>query len=476
MPLEQAALDAVRPHLQRGGPLPRTSPSLVLAARELARRAAAGDPDPLARSHLRAALAGALAFDPAPTAHLAIASPESAPRALLGTLPAASAATHVGAGAAVRDGQAYLVLLLAHRTAMLRPFPRDVAPGASATLRGELLGLDRPTVHVTSPSGGSREVALRETSPGPTFGAPIVFETPGRWVVEVVGRGERGPEVAALLTISCGGAPLEAAAADTAEHDPTDLGEAEAHVVRALNATRRAHGLPPLEQASALAAVARRHSEAMLARGVLAHVLPEDGSVADRLRAARIPYARVAENVAKASSAIAAHRGAEESPAHRESILSRSAKQVGCGIARGRLPTGDPIVYLTEVFVEPVQDGSDDRMTPEARVREAMWSERARLRELPLTSDPALDELARAGAREMLGRGEPRGEALAEKALALGRKIAAVDAFVATKPSDATRSKNLPDRRFRRVGVGVAIGDSRRYGAGLLWIAVIYTD
>lgn len=474
-PLEQAALDAVRQRLGEAGPPPRVSPALVLAARELARLAASGDPDPLSRSRLRAALASALAFDPAPTAHLAVAAPSSVARAVLGTLGAAGPSTHVGAGAAVRDGEAYLVLLLSRRSAALRSFPREVAAGASVALRGELLGLDRPSVHVTSPAGQSHEIALQGSAGGGAFAAPIRFTAPGRWLVEVVGRGERGPEVAALLTVACAGAPLADPSAAADEPDPADPREAEARVVDVLNATRRANGLAPLEPTPGLAAVARRHSEAMLSRGVLAHVLPEDGSVADRLRRAHVPYARVAENVAKGGSAIAAHRGAEDSPAHRENILSPAARQVGCGIARGRLPTGDPIVYLTEVFVEPVEDGAGDRMTPEARVREAMWSERARVRAEPLLSDPALDELARAGAREMLARGEPRGEGLAERALAIGRKIAAVDAFVATKASDATRSKNLPDRRFRRVGVGVAIGDSH-YGAGLLWIAVVYTD
>jgi hypothetical protein len=47
---------------------------------------------------------------------------------------------------------------------------------------------------------------------------------------------------------------------------------------------------------------------------------------------------------------------------------------------------------------------------------------------------------------------------------------------VASAPAEALRSRNLPDPRFRRVGVGVATGDSRRYGARRLWIAVVYTD
>jgi hypothetical protein len=51
-----------------------------------------------------------------------------------------------------------------------------------------------------------------------------------------------------------------------------------------------------------------------------------------------------------------------------------------------------------------------------------------------------------------------------------------VDVFVASDPGEAVRSANLRDRRFRRVGVGVAEGDSRRFGAGRLFVAVVYTD
>jgi len=473
-PLERIAAEAALARLGATGATPRTSPALALAARELARRAAAGDPDPLARGRLRVALARALSPDPAPVAHLAVASPEDAPRALADTLGRAAAATHVGVGGEVRDGRAYLVLLAARRTAALRPFPRDVERGATATLRGELVGLDRPTVHVMMPSGATREVEVRTS--GRDFAAPIRFDAAGRWMVEVVGHGPRGPEVAALLTVSCGGAALDDPASAADESDPADAGQAEARVAAALNATRGAHGLPPLAPSPSLAAVARRHSEAMLERGLLAHVLPGSGDVGERLRAAHVSYALVLENVAMGASALAAHRGAEESPAHRENILSREATQVGCGVARGRLPTGEPIVYLTEIFVQPVEDGSDDRMTPEGRVREAIWRERARLRAPPLLSDAALDALARDAAREMLREGEPSAEHAGERALRLGRRLAAADAFVAAKATDATRSRNLPDARFKRVGVGVAIGDSRRYGTGLLWIAVLYTD
>jgi hypothetical protein len=47
---------------------------------------------------------------------------------------------------------------------------------------------------------------------------------------------------------------------------------------------------------------------------------------------------------------------------------------------------------------------------------------------------------------------------------------------VASDPAEAIRSRNLPEGRFRRVGVGVAEGDGGRFGAGRLWIVVLYTD
>ena len=56
------------------------------------------------------------------------------------------------------------------------------------------------------------------------------------------------------------------------------------------------------------------------------------------------------------------------------------------------------------------------------------------------------------------------------------RTIAASEVFVGSDPDDAARARNLDDLRFRRVGVGVAIGDSARYGAQRLWAVLVFTD
>lgn len=468
--LEQRAASSVAARL--GSPPPRLSPPLVLAARELAARAARGEDRPLARPRLRVALARGLAFDPAPAAFLVEASPEDAPALLARAAAGAEPATDFGIGAEVSGGRACVVLLLARRSAALRPFPREVAVGARAVLRGELRGLERATVHVTPPSGSPFTLGA---GPGRAFAAPISFDRAGRWLIEVVGSGPRGPEVAVLLTVASGGAALDSGERPEPAEEPASLEDAEAQVARAVNDLRRASGLPALALDPAASAVARRHSEAMAAQGVLAHVLG-GADVGERLRRAHVPFAVVRENVAKGGAALEAHRTAEESPAHRQNLLATDVSRLGCGIARTRSPGGEAVTYLTEVFLEPVEDGSEERLTPEGRVREVLWAERQRLEAPPLTSDPRLDELARAGARAMMRAGEPSQEGLAERALALGRKVAATDVYVAARATDAARSRNLTDPSYRRVGVGVAIGDSPRYGAGVLWIAVIYTD
>jgi uncharacterized protein YkwD len=471
--LEARVLDLAGARLASRSVRPRTSAALSLAARELARAAAEGRPEALGRARVSAALARACAADPAPTAVLVQASVPAAAGAAADALPRARA-THLGAGAWEREGAATVVLLASERTLRLAPFPRDAATGASARLAGTLRqGLDRPRVFVAGPSGQVAETRVKGSR---EFEAQVTFPAAGRYRVEVVADGEGGPEVAALLTVSAGRAPLEGVSpAPTTE--PTDLAAAEHAVARAVNATRRAHGLAPVRSVPSLDAVARGHSVAMAAAGKLAHVLRGSGDVGARLRRVRIPYRRVWENVARAEGALAAHQVAEESPAHLANVLRPEAALLGVGVARVPLASGGAAVYLTEVLVQPPDDGASSPLTPDARVREMLWSERDRLRLPALTADAALDTLARETALSLAARDatEPPAD-LADRALALRRNLAAVDVFVASAPGDAARSANVRDRRWRRVGVGVSTGDSRRYGAGRAWIVVVYTD
>jgi uncharacterized protein YkwD len=469
-PVEAAAIEVARERLGR----PRLSGALVLAARELARRAAAGAANPLDRASLRDALSRGSSYDPAPAAFL-VQHRGDRPEDALARVLRRGSATHVGAGAFEADGSVVLVVLASTRRARLDPLPREVPARGGAVLSGKLAsGLLHPRVFVTLPGGTVRE---EEVSGGAAFKAELGFPEVGRYLVEVVAHGPGGPEVVALLAITAGGAPPpEPVAIARPSAEPEDRAAAEAGVVEALNALRARRGLAPVAVSPELSGVARRHSEAMLAAARIAHVLPRSGPVDERLARAGIAYRRVYENVARGASALTAHEFAEESPAHLGNMLRPAATRVGVGVALGRNAAGDATTYLTEILIEPLEDGAASRLTPDARVREALWRERARMALPPLTADAALDALARDAAETLRASDAAERGDLERRALALPRRLAAVDVFVASAPGDAVRSANLRDPRFRRVGVGLVEGTSRRFGSRRLFITVAYTD
>jgi uncharacterized protein YkwD len=469
---EARALAEVRRSLSTDSTTLRSAPELDLAARALARLAAHGDPTPLSGQRIQGALRGAGAFDPAPVAMLATGADDEALAALLARV-VRDGATHAGIGDAQDDRAHHLVLLLSRRRARLEPFPSRVAPGAEALLAGELVGLLHPRVFVTRPDGSSDEVALEG---GRAFRSRIRFAVPGRYAIELVGTGAAGPEVAALLDVSVGEGSREPDPRPALGPEPEDASGAEALVIRAANRIRRERDLTSLIPSAELAEVARRHSERMLAASRVAHVLPGSGELVDRLGAARVPYRRAFENLARGESALAAHAAIEASPAHRSNLLVPAASRIGVGVARGALPAGEPVVYVTEILVEPPPEPALDRLTPDARVREVLWRERERRGLPPLTADAALEALARTAANRVRDSDGGEAEGLAEGALRLRRGIAAADAFVASDPGEVVRSRNIADPRFKRVGVGVVIGESRRFGPGRLFIAVVYTD
>lgn len=471
-PLEARAWSELRRRLAAAAPELRPSGALDRAARRIAAAAARSDPQPLARQRVQDALRAAGAHDPSPLSHLASGPADEALAALLARVGRPDA-TFAGLGDHEVGGVHHLVLLLSRRRARLDPFPGAVAAGTERSLTGELVGLLHPRAFVTRPDGSSAELPLRG---GRSFEARIRFDAPGRHSVEVVGEGGRGPEVAALVGVSVAGASCAVAGGPVNGPDPEDLAAAEAAVVEAANRTRAAHGLLPLSAEPELSAVARSHSERMLEARRVAHVLPSDGELAGRLSAARIPFRRAFENVASGASALDAHAATEASPAHRANLLSGEADRIGVGIARGALPTGEALVYLTEILVEHGAEPESSRLTQDARVREALWRERARRGLPPLTNDPALEGLARDAAAAMRAGDSGEIDGLAAGALRLGRGLAAADAFIARTHDEALRSRNLTDARFRRVGVGVAVGDSGRFGPARLFIAVVYSD
>jgi uncharacterized protein YkwD len=345
-PLEAAAIEKVRAALPQRT-VPETSLALVRAARNLARSAADGDPHPLSSGALRAALGEVGIHDPAPAAVVLSSPPITLPDALAAAATFRGA-THLGVGVVMRDGLAWAVLLASERRAELGPFPRRVAPGEAVTLAGRLVRLEGPRVWVSSPSGEAREIPVEAA--GDRFTAWIPFSEFGIWRVEVGGAGPRGATVAAILEVDCGGPSPRRTSSRMAEPAPADAATA---IHASIDGLRAAQGLGPTRRDPALDEQARLHSAAMLSAGTVAHRIDGGSDVATRVAAAGIPYRSARENVSRGDGAMDAHRAMVESPAHLANLLAPGAQIVGLGIARGKLPSGQPVVYLTQILVEP---------------------------------------------------------------------------------------------------------------------------
>ena len=128
--------------------------------------------------------------------------------------------------------------------------------------------------------------------------------------------------------------------------------ELEERAFAAINRERVANNLPPLRHAHDLCAVARAHSEDMVARDYFGHQSPEGKDLRYRFAQSGINNWRyIAENIAFNNGyedpVSAAVEGWMNSPGHRKNILNKQLVESGIGVAlnaSGR-------VYFTQVFV-----------------------------------------------------------------------------------------------------------------------------
>jgi uncharacterized protein YkwD len=110
----------------------------------------------------------------------------------------------------------------------------------------------------------------------------------------------------------------------------------DAAILARMNAARAIHGLGPLRRNAELAVAARHHSLEMARGGYFAHASPDGGSFAGRVREwYRVVGRRwaVGENLLWSTPSIGSLKAVDlwlASPGHRENVLGRSWKDVGC--------------------------------------------------------------------------------------------------------------------------------------------------
>ncbi|MGE6758900.1 CAP domain-containing protein [Corallococcus interemptor] len=478
----RARLHVLREFERVGRRAPANDKALEAAARRLAREALSefttGAPDLLT---LTEAVSDSGAADPSPKVLVirAWVHAHAIETFLARTDFNDERVSHFGVGVAFLGERAALVLLTSDRKAEVLPFPRTIAKaGTEKRVCGRLVPpLRSPQVFVTRPDGEVEAVALSRAPSGTNgFCALVGFDTPGGYTVEVVGQADAGPEVTSLFLVQVGA--RSARGGQEAQREPTTLAEARTALYERINTLRRAHQLPELTPDPTLEEVSLRYSTRMATEGFFAHIAPDGSTLTKRLPEGT-RYVRAGENLGLAAGPLAAHFGIEHSPGHRKNLLDPAFRFMGVGVAFQKVDGRDQAI-ITEVFTA-ASPGAALPADPVSDVYEALTRHRATLKLPPLVRSEALERLARDHARRALAQDEPSagdGEPspLHERVFSAlpDAGTASVDFFVVGDPSAVPESRSLATATYTRVGVGLVRGNSRRFGQGQYWVAVIY--
>ena len=479
LPMEAEAQRFVVQQYERVGRAnPTNDQNLSKAARALAQQAMeTSAADAAEVSNLTAVVSEAGATDPTPRALVLRGSPRDEPlKALLERSDFTSeAATHFGIGAVedAKTDRAAIVVLLADRKAELAPFPhRFPKKGASqrlcATLASHLSSAD---VYVTRPKGDVDRVAGARDQD--RWCARVDFPTDGRHTVELLARGDRGPEVAALFFVDVGSQAQTGRR--VVEVEPTEPPEIRARVLERINKLRAGHKLPPLAPDFGLDAVAAAYAKRMADELFFAHVAPDGSDVRSRLRDAKYGYSSAGENLGLASGPLAAHFGIEHSPGHRKNLMDSGYSVAGIGSAR----RADGQLVLVEILAAPIDAAAGTGNAVEQAYAALTAARKAKgLKALQRAQE--LEGLLEEHVRRALELDTPKatleGKRLHERVFAMRDDLgsATVDFFVADNPTLITDSKNLSDPEARLVGVGLVKGDSPTFGRDKYWVVVVY--
>lgn len=477
--LETAASQELARQFERvGRSNPQSDPALTKAARALALKALDSTANQAAELlTLTAAMSEAGAWDATPRALVLRGSPATEPMAALAKRDDLNAepCSHLGIGAVKKGDLAALVILFAERRLDLRPFTRAFAkPPPPQKLCATLYPpLKTAEVFVTRPSGQVDKFPAREADGG-LLCASVELPLEGRHTVEVLARGDRGPQVAALFFVQVGAAL--AREGPLAEREPTTTEEARGRVLVRINGLRVASAVSPVSRDFELDQVAQAYAERLAKENFFAHVAPDGSDLKARMGGAGYRYTSAGENLGLANGPLAAHFSIEHSPGHRKNLLDPVYTRAGVGVAKNSLNQ----TLLVELFATPAVARADEDPAAEA------WAsivEARRLRGLkPLQRVAVLDQLATSHAARALelnlAKAKLPGENLHDRVFAARDDLesASIDFFVTDSPTLVNDSKNLFDPRASLVGIGVTKGDSPKYGTNKFWLVIIYAS
>jgi uncharacterized protein YkwD len=333
--------------------------------------------------------------------------------------------------------------------------------------------------------------------------ASIQYKTPDRCssAIEMF-KNSIPAAVSSISLVLLASLPLAAPAADQAgptpappaqRAAPTDPGAGESlrlALTAAVNAVRRAAGLPALNRLTALDGVAQRRAEEIGDQGALPD---ESGSPAlfgriqrQMVAAGYLPHLWTESVVATAGDAAAVVAWWKELP-DSAAAMRRELTDLGVGLS---LYHGVPLYVF--LFAWPEEQSWQREAAPLrdlAAVRAALLAAVNAARQAagrpPLAADPRLDAAAQAHAEDMLARSyyahlSPEGSTPHARVAAAGFDAALVAENIAARHlsvelamagwmASSDHRRNILDHRFGSLGTGVAVGTyGHRYQ--VLWV------
>lgn len=238
-----------------------------------------------------------------------------------------------------------LALLAAGRKVAVDPLPAHVPAGAAISVRGTMLtALRSPSIYVEGPNGKVAQITPAQS--GSRFSTQFDPGAAGRYAVEVLAQGVRGPEVLFLKTVRVG-IPVAESTEPPAQSSGREDPEA---VLDQINRERQRSGAAALAVDPRLNRVAQSYARELRELGLFAHVSPRSGDLKARLRQAGYRYRSAAENLAEGPTALEAQALAANSPAHRRAMLDPQYTRCGVGLSRAISGEGSADVLLVEVF------------------------------------------------------------------------------------------------------------------------------
>ena len=399
---------------------------------------------------------------------------------VLGTLGRAPAGTpwRLGVGVAAVDGGAKtrMMVTLVERAIELEPIPVALAARGQVELRGRLLGARRdPRVERVDPKGRWSRLPGVVGSDGSIQAVIACDAGAGPYQVEVLADGQLGPEVVANFRVFCG---VERPSEIHFDYERLGPKVTSADIVRLnfelLNAERASRGLAALAWDERAAAVARAHSEDMVANNFVGHVSQTTGDAAARFARARIVGTVVRENVARGYGPKGIHQSLMNSPGHRANLIAGDVTHVGIGVV-----FGDPEssaadaprpVFLTQNFY--AKPGADVPAKPNAALRERIAAARASAGLPALKWERGLNQIAQRRAEGVAGIGPGiDDEELQEQVFGLGLgSLEQHQVAAGTFESLATLDLWAQLGADARVGVGIAQSEG---GPGLVLVILI---